>query len=90
MPSDRRSNKRVTIYRAEDPDAPGGIREVEYESVADALHFAVRDLREGRRTPLEIREDGALVLDKEGIAAELRARAAEDQGAPASGSEGGA
>lgn len=96
MPSDRRSTRRVTVYRAEDPDATGGIREVEYESVAEALHFALRDLREGRRTPLEIREDGTLVLDQEGIAAELRARDVEDEddaeegGAPASGSDGGA
>lgn len=89
MPSDRRSNRRVTVYRAEDPGVPGGIHEVEYESVADALHFALRDLREGRRTPLEIREDGRLVLDQDAIAAELRTRDAGDGVAPTSGSEGG-
>lgn len=90
MPSERRSSKRVTVYRAEDAGVPGGVHEVEYESVADALHFALRDLREGRRTPLEIREDGRLVLDREAIAAELRARDAEGRDAPASGSDGAA
>lgn len=72
MPRDRRERKRVTIYRAEVPDSPGEIWSVEYEAVADALHFACRDLREGRRRPLEITEDGVVVYDAEAIARECR------------------
>ena len=68
MPHDRRSQPRVTVYRAELRD--GSIWEVEYTAVADALHFACRDLREGRRSPLEILEDGVVVLDGAAIARE--------------------
>lgn len=71
MERDRRSEKRVTVYRAEVPGRPDEWR-VEYESVADALHFACRDLRERRRRPIEIVEDGVRVYDAEGIAAECR------------------
>lgn len=53
------------MYRAEQPD--GSIWEVEYAAIADALHFACRDLRERRRTPLEILEDGVLVHDAASI-----------------------
>ena len=72
MESDRRSRPRVTVYRAELPD--GEIREVEYEAIADALHFACRDLREGRRTPIAIVEDGVIVYDRAAIANECRER----------------
>ena len=71
---DRRSDKRVTTYRARISDSDE-IWEVEYESVADALHFACRDLREGRRTPLSIAEDGVLIYDADAIA-----RMCEDAG----------
>lgn len=62
MDQDRRSQKRVTVYRSQLPDS-SEIRTVEYESIADALHFACRDLREGRRRPLEIVEDGVVIYD---------------------------
>ena len=65
--SDRRSDKRVTLYRARVRDSDE-VWEVEYEAVADALHFACRDLREGRRTPLSISEDDVLVHDADAIA----------------------
>ena len=68
---DRRADKRVTIYRARISDSDE-IREVEYESVSDALHFACRDLREGRRTPLSISEDGVLIYDAEAISSLCR------------------
>ena len=71
---DRRSDKRVTTYRARISDSDE-IWEVEYESIADALHFACRDLREGRRTPLSIAEDGVLIYDADAIA-----RMCEDAG----------
>lgn len=67
MPSDRRSQERVTIYRAEIPGEQE-LWEVEYEAIADALHFACRDLREGRRRPIEITEDGVRIYDAEAIA----------------------
>jgi hypothetical protein len=67
MPMDRRSEKRSTVYRAEIP-ATGQLREVIYESLADALHFACRDLRAGRRRPLAIVEDGVVIYDAETIA----------------------
>ncbi|HEX2189714.1 MAG TPA: hypothetical protein VHG51_12485 [Longimicrobiaceae bacterium] len=70
MPRDRRERKRVVVYRAEIPGTRGGIHTAEYEAVADALHFACRDLREGRRIPLEIAEDGVVVHDAAGIARE--------------------
>ena len=63
---DRRTTERVTVYRAQTGDS-GEVWEVEYESVSDALHFACRDLREGRRTPLSITEDGVLIYDAEAI-----------------------
>lgn len=69
MATDRRSHKRVVLYRAEVPGETERY-EVEYESVSDALHFACRDLRAGRRNPLAIVEDGATVLD----AAQIRER----------------
>jgi hypothetical protein len=61
-PEDPRSTRRVTIYRAAVPHSDQ-LWEVEYESVADALHFACRDLREGRRQPIEITEDGVRIHD---------------------------
>ena len=64
---DRRDTERVTVYRAQISDSDE-VREVEYEAVADALHFACRDLREGRRTPLSITESGVLIYDAEAIA----------------------
>lgn len=66
MPSDRRSQHRVILYRAEVPD-DAGIHEVRYDSVADALHFACRDLRNQRRRPLSIVEDGTVVMDADQI-----------------------
>lgn len=59
---ERRRSKRVVLYRAEVP-GEDEVYEVEYESVADAIHFACRDLRAERRRPLEILEDGEVVLD---------------------------
>ncbi|MEX2583059.1 MAG: hypothetical protein WD766_07285 [Gemmatimonadota bacterium] len=67
MAYDQRSHKRVTVYRAVIPDSDE-LWEVEYEAVADALHFACRDLRNGRRRPLEILEDGVLIHDAASIA----------------------
>ena len=64
---DRRATERTTLYRARISDSDE-IWEVEYEAVADALHFACRDLREGRRTPLSISEDGVLIYDADAIA----------------------
>lgn len=72
MALDRRGEKRVTVYRAQLPDT-GELREVEYEAVADALHFACRDLREGRRRPVEIVENGVTVYDEAGIRAACEA-----------------
>lgn len=63
---DRRTTNRVTVYRARGRGADE-VWEVEYEAVADALHFACRDLREGRRAPLSIVEDGVLIYDREAI-----------------------
>jgi hypothetical protein len=56
----------VTVYRVRTRRSEA-VSEVEYDSVADALHFACRDLQEGRRIPLSITEDGALVYDAETI-----------------------
>jgi hypothetical protein len=67
MATDRRSRKRVVIYRANIPHSDEEWR-VEYDAVADALHFACRDLREGRRIPIEITEDGVCVHDAASIA----------------------
>ena len=75
MQSDRRSAKRVVVYRAELPHtSPVEYWQVEYDAISDALHFACRDLREGRRRPVEIREDGKLVYDADGLAAACRQR----------------
>jgi hypothetical protein len=73
MPHDRRSQARVTVYGAELEE--GSVREVEYESVADALHFACRDLAEDRRAPIEIVEDGVVVFDRAALTLECRERA---------------
>ena len=73
---DRRSDKRVTSYRARISDSDE-IWEAEYESVSDALHFACRDRREGRRTPLSITEDGVLIYTADAIA-----RMCEESGSP--------
>ena len=62
MSQDRRKQKRITVYRSALPDS-GEIREVEYESIAEAIHFACRDLREGRRRPIEIVEDGVVIYE---------------------------
>ena len=75
MNRDRRAKKRVIVYRAAIPDS-SEIWEVEYEAVADALHFACRDLRENRRAPIEILEDGARIYDAEGIERACRDQAA--------------
>lgn len=64
---DRRKTDRVVMYRARVPGSDE-LYEVEYPAVADALHFACRDLRAGRRVPLEILEDGVLVREAEAIA----------------------
>lgn len=80
MPRDRRTEKRVIVYRAEIPQSDE-LWEVEYEAVADALHFACRDLREGRRRPIEIVEDGLVVYDAERLAAACRSLD-EDRMAP--------
>lgn len=67
MSTDRRKQTRITVYRAEVPGSDE-VMEVEYEAVADALHFACRDLRDGRRRPLEILENGVRIHDEESIA----------------------
>ena len=75
MSPDRRSSRRVVIYRAELPHtSPTEYWEVEYEALAEALHFACRDLREGRRKPVEILEDGRVVYDAEGLVDACRQR----------------
>ena len=75
MTPDRRTRRRVTVYRAEIPHtSPPEIWEVEYESLADAMHFACRDLREGRRRPVEILEDGVRIHDAESLEAACRER----------------
>lgn len=76
MPGDRRKHRRAVTYRASVPGSPEDY-EVEYDSVADALHFACRDLREERRQPLQIVEDGALVYDAADIQAECARRDSE-------------
>ena len=82
MPHDRRSQPRVTVYRAEERD--GAVREVEYEAIADALHFACRDLREGRRRPIEIVEDGVVMLDAAEISRQCGRREQENGDLPSS------
>jgi hypothetical protein len=67
MVHDQRSRKRITVYRAEIPDS-AEIWEVRYDAIADALHFACRDLRSGRRRPIEILEDGVRIYDADAIA----------------------
>jgi hypothetical protein len=75
MSPDRRSSRRITVYRAEIPHtSPPEIWEVEYEAVSDALHFACRDLREGRRRPIEILEDGVRLYDAQSLAEACRER----------------
>jgi hypothetical protein len=84
MARDRRTQKRVILYRATIPGSTE-IWEVEYTAVADALHFACRDLREGRRQPIEILEDGAVVHDAAAIAREcheMTRELAEESGLP--------
>lgn len=81
---DRRVTPRVTVYRAQESRSDE-IWEAEYDSVADALHFACRDLQEGRRTPLSITEDGALIYDAETI---KRVCAEEDPGLGTTAAEG--
>lgn len=66
MQRDRRHEKRTVLYRARVPGSEE-THEVEYDSVADALHFACRDLRAERRRPLQILEDGEEVLGAEQI-----------------------
>lgn len=75
MPADRRSRDRVTVYRAEIVGSDE-VWQVEYDAVADALHFACRDLHEGRRRPVEIVEDGVQIHDAESIARFCREHAA--------------
>ena len=84
MTRDRRAQKRVIIYRASIPESTE-VREVEYSAIADALHFACRDLRDGRRRPLEILEDGVVVHDAAEIARhchEMTRELAEESGLP--------
>ncbi len=81
---DRRTSKRVTVYRARVSHS-NEVWEVDYDSVADALHFACRDLKEGRRTPLSITEGGALIYDAETI---KRVCAEEDSGLGTTAAEG--
>lgn len=69
MSQDRRSQKRVIVYRAEVPHVSERY-EVVYESLADALHFACRDLATERRRPLALIEDGIVILDADQIAQE--------------------
>lgn len=57
----------MVVYRAEVPYSDE-LWEVEYDAVAEALHFACRDLRENRRVPIEIVEDGVVVYDAAAIA----------------------
>lgn len=71
MNRDRRTQKRVVLYRAQMPDEEE-LYEVAYESLADALHFACRDLRTGRRRPVAIVEDGIVVMDGARMEAECR------------------
>lgn len=76
MEHDRRRSRRITVYRAEaaEPRSRPEAHAVEYDCVADALHFACRDLREGRRRPLEIVEDGVVIYDAAAIEAACRTR----------------
>ena len=83
MPGDRRSERRITVYRADVPDSDE-LWEVEYEAVAEAIHFACRDLREGRRIPREIIDDGVLLYDAAAIAELCRERKDERETASAS------
>jgi hypothetical protein len=77
MSPDRRSSRRVVVYRAEIPHtSPTEYWQVEYEAMADALHFACRDLREGRRKPVEIIENGVVIYDAEGLVNACREREA--------------
>ena len=76
MPQDRRSEERIVLYRAEVP-GEAAPHEVQYESVADALHFACRDLHSGRRIPIEITESGIVVQNADGIRAECEQKQAE-------------
>lgn len=84
MVRDRRAQKRVIIYRAAIPDS-SEIREVEYSAIAEALHFACRDLRDGRRQPIEIVENGQVVHDAAEISRlchEMTRELAEESGLP--------
>lgn len=75
MASDRRMRRRMIVYRAELPHtSPVEYWQVEYESLAEALHFACRDLREGRRKPVEILEDGVVVYDARSLPEACRKR----------------
>jgi hypothetical protein len=75
MSPDRRGSRRVVLYRAELPHtSPVEYWEVEYEALADALHFACRDLREGRRKPVEILEDGVVRYDAASLVNACRER----------------
>jgi hypothetical protein len=78
MSNERRSRRRVIVYRAEVPYSDE-VWEVEYDAVAEALHFACRDLREGRRRPIEILEDDVVVYDAAAIARAAAERARPDQ-----------
>lgn len=66
MPTERRSRQRTIVYRAEVP-GEAQPHEAQYPSLADALHFACRDLRSGRRSPVAIEEDGVVVYDADKI-----------------------
>ena len=60
---DRRIAERVTVYRAH-VSGTQKIWQAEYEGIADALHSACRDLREGRRTPLSMLESGVCIRQR--------------------------
>lgn len=73
MVQDRRHQPRVTVYRAEIPGS-SEIWEAEYKALADALHFACRDLHEKRRRPIAILEDGVVRYDADAISRACEAR----------------
>ena len=60
---DRRIAARMTVYCAH-VSGTQEIWQAEYEAVADALHLECRDLREGRRTPLSIMENGVCIRQR--------------------------
>lgn len=66
MTRDRRHHKRIITYRSRVGDGDE-VREVDYGSAAEAIHFACRDLQQERREPIEILEDGVQIYDRAAI-----------------------